>query len=64
MPKEKETEKTEPPRRTVEEWRDLFNTPTWLFAAARAKFGWPVAAELTEAEYQKALKATESEVIR
>lgn len=65
MPKENEkTEKTTTPHRTVEEWRDSLGTPAWLFAAAKAKYNWPVGAELSESEYKKAVQAAEREVIR
>lgn len=62
MPEEKKTEKT--PKRQVEAFRNELGTPAWLFAAAKTKFNWPVGAELTEAEYKKAISATEGEVIR
>lgn len=61
MPEEKK-EKT--PKRQVEAWRDELGTPAWLFAAAKTKFNWPVGAELTEAEYKKAIATAEGEVIR
>lgn len=50
--------------RPAEEWRALFATPDWLFAAAQAKRGWPLGREVTEAEYKAAIKAAENEVIR
>lgn len=53
-----------PPRRPVEEWRDALRTPSWLFAAAKAKYNWPVGLELSEVEYKKAIAAAENEVIR
>ena len=48
---------------TVEQLRDAAETPAWLFAAAKMKHGWPVGAELTEAQYQKALKEAADEPI-
>lgn len=56
--------KEETPVRPIEEWREQLGTPDWLFAAARAKRGWPQGREVSEAEYRAAIKAAENEVIR
>lgn len=56
--------KDETPVRPIEEWQAQFATPDWLFAAARAKRGWPQGREVSEAEYRAAINAAENEVIR
>lgn len=50
-------------RETVEALRDRLGTPAWLFAAARAKYGWAAGQELTEEAYLEALEAAAREVI-
>ncbi len=57
----KDKEKAE--AKAVEAWAEELNTPAWLIAATKAKFRWPSGQLLTRAEYEKALRATESEVI-
>lgn len=52
-----------PVRRTVEELRDEQDTPAWLFAGAKMKHSWPVGAELSDAEYEAALRAAADEPI-
>ena len=54
----------QPTRHPVEKWRELLGTPSWLFAAAKVMFKWPVGRELTEEEYRQAIRAAEQEVIR
>jgi len=54
----------QPTRRPVEAWRDALGTPAWLFAAAQAKYNWPVGYECAENDYRAALHAAENEVIR
>lgn len=55
---------TKPERQAVEDWATELDTPRWLLAAARQKHGWPQGRLLTRAEFEKALRATEGEVIR
>jgi hypothetical protein len=47
----------------VETWALQLSTPAWLFAAAKVGSNWPAGAELTQAEYKKALATAEGEVI-
>ena len=56
-------DKDKAPAKAVEAWAKELNTPLWLFAAAKAKFRWPEGQLLTRAEYERALRATESEVV-
>lgn len=53
-----------PQRHPVETLREKAGTPDWLFAAAKQKHGWPVGAELTQVDYEAAIKAAGNEVIR
>ena len=39
---------------TAEFWRDLLETPTWLFAGMKAGKGWPIGKELTREDYEAA----------
>jgi hypothetical protein len=51
-------------RKPVETHRDEAKTPAWAFAAAKQKHKWPVGAELTRAEYDRAIESARQEVIR
>jgi hypothetical protein len=50
----------EPARKPVETWAEEKRTPAWLLAAARVHENWPVGRELTEAEFDTALKRVAS----
>ncbi len=55
MPDEKKP--TPPPeRRPIEKHRDAKKTPEWLFRAAKAQRHWAQGAEVTEADFDLALK--------
>lgn len=53
-----------PDRQPVEDWAAELATPRWLLAAARQKHGWPQGRLLSRTEYERAIRATEGEVIR
>jgi len=42
--------------KTVEQWASEKSTPDWLFAAAKVGNRWPIGRELSEAEYDAAIK--------
>ena len=66
MPRKDETQEVQEqePRRPYEEWARELGTPGWLLAAARALRRWPSGQLVTRGEYEKAVKAAGSEVIR
>ena len=62
---------TDPPRptskpleRTIEEWAKAKGTPDWLFAGAKAGHRWAKHKVLTEAQYDTAIAAAGSVVVR
>lgn len=63
MPKREEVQEGAA-RLPVEEWAARKGTPTWLLAAARVKAGWALGQEVTEEEYDRAVRLAEGEVIR
>jgi hypothetical protein len=47
-------------RKPIEIWAEEKGTPAWLVAAARVHENWPMGRELTEAEFEAALKRVSS----
>jgi hypothetical protein len=48
---------------TIEQLAARLNTPDWLFAAAKQKAKWPIGCQITQAEFEQAIKIAETEVI-
>lgn len=44
-------------KRTAEGWADEKKVPAWQFAAAKAHESWPQGYEVTEEEFEQAVKA-------
>lgn len=44
--------------KTVEQWKIEKKTKAWLFAATKFRLSWGVGKELSEADYDAAMKAT------
>lgn len=64
MPKKEEMQETGVSRLPAEEWSRRKGTPAWAFAAAKTKAGWALGQEVTEEEYERAVRAALEEVIR
>lgn len=54
---------THPNLETIEQLAVRLNTPNWLFAAAKQKARWPIGCHITQAEFERAIKIAEAEVI-
>lgn len=52
-----EKTETEAPRRAIEAWAEEKRAEAWRLAAARAMRGWAIGRELTEQEFDAAMKA-------
>lgn len=52
VPKPKEA----PERRSPQAWADAKGTKAWALAGARQHFRWPVGAEVSEADFDDAIK--------
>lgn len=50
----------QPAHRTFEEWAQAAGTATWLAAATRACKRWPVGKELTQQEFDEAVREAAS----
>jgi hypothetical protein len=59
-----ELEKKLAGRKTIEEWARLENTPSWAFAAAKAKANWPNGAQVLLEDFKNAVSAAIGEEVR
>lgn len=64
MPKTEAVEKPTAEIKPVEHWLSKARLPRWKQAAVWAKYRWPEGREMTEADFQAAVKATLEEVIK